>query len=58
MELMLTANNMTVAYAEALLAATPPPLLVGETKTTEDARRHRRSDGENGARNGKPASNN
>ncbi len=31
-ELMLTANNMTVAYAEALLAATPPPLLVGETK--------------------------
>ena len=31
-ELMLTANNMTVAYAEALLAATPPPLLVGEIK--------------------------
>jgi hypothetical protein len=31
-ELMLTANNMTVAYAESLLAATPPPLLVGETK--------------------------
>lgn len=31
-ELMLTANNMTVAYAEALLAATPPPLLVGEAK--------------------------
>lgn len=31
-ELMLTANNMTVAYAEALLAATPPPLLVAETK--------------------------
>lgn len=31
-ELMLTANNMTVAYAEALLAATPQPLLVGETK--------------------------
>ena len=31
-ELMLTANNMTVAYAEALLAATPSPLLVGETK--------------------------
>ncbi|AOX99906.1 plasmid partitioning protein RepB C-terminal domain-containing protein [Jeongeupia sp. USM3] len=31
-ELMLTANNITVAYAEALLAATPPHLLVGETK--------------------------
>ncbi|SCK61126.1 Chromosome segregation protein Spo0J, contains ParB-like nuclease domain [Variovorax sp. HW608] len=31
-ELMLTANNMTVAYATALLAATPPHLLVGETK--------------------------
>ena len=31
-ELMLTANNITVAYAEALLAATPPQMLVGETK--------------------------
>jgi len=31
-ELMLTANNMTVAYAEALLAATSPHQLVGETK--------------------------
>jgi ParB-like chromosome segregation protein Spo0J len=31
-ELLLTANNMTVAYAEALLAATPPNLLVSETK--------------------------
>ncbi|MCK6431734.1 MAG: ParB N-terminal domain-containing protein [Burkholderiaceae bacterium] len=31
-ELMLTANNMTVAYAEALLVATPPHLLVSETK--------------------------
>ena len=31
-ELMLTANNMTVAYAEALLAATPPHLLISETK--------------------------
>lgn len=31
-ELMLTANNITVAYAEALLAATPAQLLVGETK--------------------------
>lgn len=31
-ELMLTANNMTVAYAEALLAATPPHLLVGEKR--------------------------
>jgi len=31
-ELMLTANNMTVAYAEALLAATPSNLLVSEIK--------------------------
>ncbi|MFX3544359.1 plasmid partitioning protein RepB C-terminal domain-containing protein [Ralstonia mannitolilytica] len=31
-ELMLTANNMTVAYAEALLAATPPNLLVSEKR--------------------------
>jgi hypothetical protein len=31
-ELMLTANNMTVAYANALLAATPPNLLVSETR--------------------------
>jgi hypothetical protein len=31
-ELMLTANNMTVAYAEALLAATPPQLLVSEKR--------------------------
>lgn len=31
-ELMLTANNMTVAYAEALLAATPPALLISEKR--------------------------
>jgi ParB-like chromosome segregation protein Spo0J len=31
-ELMLTANNMTVAYAQALLAATPPALLVSEKR--------------------------
>ena len=31
-ELMLTANNMTVAYAETLLAATPPHLLVSEKR--------------------------
>jgi hypothetical protein len=31
-ELMLTANNMTVAYAEALLAVTPPHLLVSEKR--------------------------
>ena len=31
-ELMLTANNMTVAYAEALLAATPPALQVSEKR--------------------------
>lgn len=31
-ELMLTANNMTVAYAEALFAATPPHMLIGEKR--------------------------
>lgn len=31
-ELMVTTNNITVAYAQALLAATPINLLVGETK--------------------------
>ncbi|RUI13569.1 plasmid partitioning protein RepB C-terminal domain-containing protein [Pseudomonas aeruginosa] len=31
-ELMLTANNMTIAYAEALFAATPPHLLVSEKR--------------------------
>jgi ParB-like chromosome segregation protein Spo0J len=31
-ELMVSANNTTVAYAEALLAATPPELVVGEAK--------------------------
>jgi len=31
-ELMMTTNNMTVAYAEALFAATPQNLLVSETK--------------------------
>lgn len=31
-ELMLTANNMTVAYSEALFAATPPHLLVSEKR--------------------------
>jgi hypothetical protein len=32
-ELMVAANNITVAYAQALLAATPSELLVGEVKT-------------------------
>lgn len=32
-ELMLTANNTTIAYAQALLAATSPHLLAGETKS-------------------------
>jgi ParB-like chromosome segregation protein Spo0J len=32
-ELMLSANNITVAYAQALLAATPSNMLVGEVKT-------------------------
>ena len=32
LELMLTTNNITAAYAEALFAATPQHLLVGETK--------------------------
>lgn len=31
-ELMVTTNNITVAYAQALLAATPPNMLVGEAK--------------------------
>ena len=31
-ELLVSANTMTVAYAEALLAATPPELLVAGTK--------------------------
>jgi hypothetical protein len=31
-ELMVSANNITVAYAQALVAATPNNLLVGETK--------------------------
>lgn len=31
-ELMLAANNITVAYCQALLAATPPEMLVGEAK--------------------------
>ncbi len=31
-ELMLTANNMTIAYAEALFAATPPHLVAGERR--------------------------
>ena len=31
-ELMLTVNNTTIAYAQALLAATPLHLLAGETK--------------------------
>ena len=31
-ELMLSANNLTVAYAEALLAATPPEMLVDGKK--------------------------
>lgn len=31
-ELMLTANNMTIAYAEALFAATPPHLVAGEKR--------------------------
>ena len=31
-ELMLTANNMTIAYAEALFAATPAHLVAGEKR--------------------------
>ena len=34
-ELMLAANNITVAYAQALLAATPSHLLVDETKPSK-----------------------
>ncbi len=32
-ELMVSANNITVAYAQALVAATPSNMLVGEIKT-------------------------
>lgn len=32
-ELMVSTNNFTVAYAQALVAATPSNLIVGETKT-------------------------
>lgn len=32
-ELMVSANNITVAYAQALVAATPKNMLVGEVKT-------------------------
>ena len=31
-ELMLATNNITVVYAQALVAATPPQMLVGESK--------------------------
>lgn len=31
-EVMLAANNITVAYCQALLAATPPEMLIGEMK--------------------------
>jgi hypothetical protein len=31
-ELMVSANNITVAYAQALVAATPSNMLVGEVK--------------------------
>lgn len=31
-ELMVSTNNITVSYAQALVAATPSNLLVGETK--------------------------
>lgn len=34
-ELMLASNNITVAYAEALLAATPPHLLTSGTKPSK-----------------------
>ncbi len=32
-ELMVSANNITIAYAEALVAATPSNMLIGETKS-------------------------
>lgn len=32
-ELMVSANNLTVGYAQALVAATPSNMVVGETKT-------------------------
>jgi hypothetical protein len=36
------------------VAATPSNMLVGEIKPQEDDRRQRRSDGQDGARNGQP----
>ncbi|MBA5607383.1 ParB N-terminal domain-containing protein [Duganella sp. FT3S] len=36
-ELMVSANNLTVAYAQALFAATPSNMIVGETKTRKMA---------------------
>ena len=36
-ELMLSANTITVSYAEAMLMATPPALLVDEKKVTKQA---------------------
>jgi len=36
-ELMVSANNLTVAYAQALFAATPSNMIVGETKSRKMA---------------------
>ena len=36
-ELMISANTITVSYAEAMLMATPPALLVDEKKVTKQA---------------------
>lgn len=43
---MVATNNITVAYAQALVAATPANMLVGETKPRS------RADGKDGARDG------
>lgn len=53
-ELMVATNNITVSYAQALLAATPPKHAGQRGRPKESQRCHRRSNGEDGARNGKP----
>ena len=54
-ELMVAANNMTVAYAEALLVATPSMSLVEGVRPRKIAGVTPRSDGAHGTRDGQPA---
>ena len=54
-ELMVSANNMTVAYAEALLVATPSEMLVDGKKPEKLAGVTPGTDGAHGAGDGEPA---